>query len=64
MGALEASGRARNMLQRAIDGEVELRPGEVAEEIELSRGGGGRFSVAPYELLEEAVWSRQHFIVV
>jgi rRNA processing protein Krr1/Pno1 len=35
MGTLEASSRARNMLQRAIDGEVELRPGEVAEEIEL-----------------------------
>jgi rRNA processing protein Krr1/Pno1 len=35
MGTLEATGRARNMLQRAIDGEVELRPGEVAEEIEL-----------------------------
>jgi hypothetical protein len=41
MGTLEASGPARNMLQRAIDGEVELRPGEVAEEIELCRGGGG-----------------------
>ena len=35
MGTAEASGRARNMLQRAIDGEVELKPGEVAEEIEL-----------------------------
>lgn len=35
MGSAEASARARNMLQRAIDGEVELQPGEVAEEIEL-----------------------------
>ncbi len=35
MGSAEASTRARNMLQRAIDGEVELQPGEVAEEIEL-----------------------------
>ncbi|KAL7432587.1 hypothetical protein ACHAXH_006164 [Discostella pseudostelligera] len=35
MGTVEASARARNMLQRAIDGEVELQPGEVAEEIEL-----------------------------
>ena len=35
MGTAEASGRARNMLQRAIDGEVELKPGDVAEEIEL-----------------------------
>jgi len=35
MGSVEASARARNMLQRAIDGEVELQPGEVAEEVEL-----------------------------
>mmetsp|Transcript_10702 Transcript_10702/g.22983 ORF Transcript_10702/g.22983 Transcript_10702/m.22983 type:complete len:731 (-) Transcript_10702:272-2464(-) len=35
MGTVEASGRARNMLQRAIDGEVELQPGEVADEVEL-----------------------------
>ena len=35
MGTAEASGRARNMLQRAIDGDVELKPGEVAEEISL-----------------------------
>ena len=35
MGTAEASGRARNMLQRAIDGDVELKPGEVAEEIAL-----------------------------
>merc|ERR1712008_48080 len=35
MGTPEASARARNMLQRAIDGEVELQAGEVAEEIEL-----------------------------
>lgn len=35
MGSVEASARARNMLQRAIDGEVELQPGEAAEEIEL-----------------------------
>lgn len=35
MGSAEASGRARNMLQRAIDGDVELKPGEIAEEIEL-----------------------------
>ncbi|KAL7538064.1 hypothetical protein ACHAXR_009681 [Thalassiosira sp. AJA248-18] len=47
MGTVEASGRARNMLQRAIDGEVELAPGEVAEEVEcgsataavIGRGG-------------------------
>lgn len=35
MGTVESSSRARNMLQHAIDGEVELQPGEVAEEIEL-----------------------------
>ncbi|KAL3797530.1 hypothetical protein HJC23_009894 [Cyclotella cryptica] len=35
MGTQEASDRARRMLQRAIDGEVELGPGEVAEEIVL-----------------------------
>lgn len=35
MGSVDASARARNMLQRAIDGEVELQPGEVAEETEL-----------------------------
>mmetsp|Transcript_30538 Transcript_30538/g.62326 ORF Transcript_30538/g.62326 Transcript_30538/m.62326 type:complete len:719 (-) Transcript_30538:277-2433(-) len=35
MGTPEASERARHMLQRAIDGEVELGPGEVAEDIEL-----------------------------
>lgn len=35
MGTKEASEKARRSLQRAIDGEVELAPGEVAEEIEL-----------------------------
>ena len=35
MGTKEASEKARRSLQRAIDGEVELSPGEVAEEIEL-----------------------------
>ncbi|KAL7487015.1 hypothetical protein ACHAW6_015860 [Cyclotella cf. meneghiniana] len=35
MGTQEASDRARRMLQRAIDGEVEVGPGEVAEEIVL-----------------------------
>merc|ERR1712127_534297 len=35
MGTEEGSARARGMLQRAIDGEVELQPGDVAEEIEL-----------------------------
>jgi polyribonucleotide nucleotidyltransferase len=35
MGTKEASEKARRSLQRAIDGEVELAPGEVAEEIAL-----------------------------
>lgn len=35
MGPAESTARARNMLQRAIDGDVEVQPGEVAEEIEL-----------------------------
>lgn len=35
MGTKDASEKARRSLQRAIDGEVELAPGEVAEEIEL-----------------------------
>jgi len=35
MGTADAVARGRNMLQRAIDGEVELQPGEVAEEVEL-----------------------------
>lgn len=35
MGTADGSARARNMLQRAIDGEVDLQPGEVAEEVEL-----------------------------
>jgi len=35
MGTAEASGRARNMLQRAIDGEVEPAKGEVAKDVEL-----------------------------
>lgn len=35
MGTKEASDKARRSLQRAIDGEVELGPGEIAEEIEL-----------------------------
>lgn len=35
MGTADASARARNMLQRAIDGEVELQPGDVAEEVDL-----------------------------
>ena len=35
MGTADTAARARSMLQRAIDGEVELKPGEVAEEVEL-----------------------------
>jgi rRNA processing protein Krr1/Pno1 len=35
MGTKESSEKARRSLQRAIDGEIELAPGEVAEEIEL-----------------------------
>jgi rRNA processing protein Krr1/Pno1 len=35
MGTKEASEKARRSLQRAIDGEIELAPGEVAEEIAL-----------------------------
>lgn len=54
MGTAEASQRARNMLQRAIDGEVELKPGEVAEEIELGSAtaaviGRGGSNVAELE---------------
>jgi len=54
MGTVEASSRARNMLQRAIDGEVELQPGEVAEEIELGNAtaaviGRGGSNVAALE---------------
>ncbi|KAL7546161.1 hypothetical protein ACHAWF_009503 [Thalassiosira exigua] len=54
MGTADASARARNMLQRAIDGEVELQPGEVAEEIELGSGtaaviGRGGSNVAELE---------------
>lgn len=54
MGSAEASQRARNMLQRAIDGEVELKPGEVAEELELGSAtaaviGRGGSNVAELE---------------
>jgi len=54
MGTVESSGRARNMLQRAIDGEVELQAGEVAEEIELGSAtaaiiGRGGSNVAALE---------------
>jgi len=54
MGTVDASARARNMLQRAIDGEVELQPGEVAEEIELGSAtaaviGRGGSNVAKLE---------------
>lgn len=54
MGTVDASQRARNMLQRAIDGEVELKPGEVAEEIELGSAtaaiiGRGGSNVADLE---------------
>ena len=54
MGSMEASQRARNMLQRAIDGEVELKPGEVAEEVELGSAtaaviGRGGSNVAELE---------------
>merc|ERR1712127_992982 len=54
MGTADASARARNMLQRAIDGEVELQPGEVAEEIELGSAtaaviGRGGSNVAELE---------------
>jgi len=54
MGTSDASARARNMLQRAIDGEVELKPGEVAEEIELGSAtaaviGRGGSNVAALE---------------
>ena len=54
MGSIEASQRARNMLQRAIDGEVELKPGEVAEEVELGSAtaaviGRGGSNVAELE---------------
>jgi transcription antitermination factor NusA-like protein len=54
MGTAEASQRARNMLQRAIDGEVELKPGEVAEELELGSAtaaviGRGGSNVAELE---------------
>ena len=54
MGSAEASQRARNMLQRAIDGEVELKPGEVAEEVELGSAtaaviGRGGSNVAELE---------------
>ncbi|EJK71355.1 hypothetical protein THAOC_07218, partial [Thalassiosira oceanica] len=54
MGTADASQRARNMLQRAIDGEVELKPGEVAEELELGSAtaaiiGRGGSNVADLE---------------
>jgi len=54
MGTADASARARNMLQRAIDGEVELQPGEVAEEVELGSAtaaiiGRGGSNVAELE---------------
>jgi len=54
MGSAESSARARNMLQRAIDGEVELQAGEVAEEIELGSAtaaiiGRGGSNVAELE---------------
>jgi len=54
MGTTDASTRARNMLQRAIDGEVELQPGEVAEEVELGSAtaaiiGRGGSNVAELE---------------
>jgi len=54
MGTVDSSARARNMLQRAIDGEVELQPGEVAEEIELGSAtaaviGRGGSNVAQLE---------------
>lgn len=54
MGTTDASTRARNMLQRAIDGEVELQPGEVAEDVELGSAtaaiiGRGGSNVAELE---------------
>jgi len=54
MGSADGSARARNMLQRAIDGEVELQPGEVAEEVELGSAtaaiiGRGGSNVAELE---------------
>lgn len=54
MGTVDSSARARNMLQRAIDGEVELKAGEVAEEIELGSAtaaviGRGGSNVAKLE---------------
>merc|ERR1719203_1606004 len=54
MGTADAASRARNMLQRAIDGEVELQPGEVAEEVELGAAtaaviGRGGSNVAELE---------------
>lgn len=54
MGTAEASARARGMLQRAIDGEVDLQPGEVAEEVELGSAtaaiiGRGGSNVAELE---------------
>lgn len=54
MGTAESSARARNMLQRAIDGDVEIKPGEVAEEVELGNAtaaviGRGGSNVADLE---------------
>jgi len=54
MGTAESSARARNMLQRAIDGDVEVKPGEVAEEVELGNAtaaviGRGGSNVADLE---------------
>lgn len=67
MGTVDASSRARNMLQRAIDGEVELQPGEVAEEIELGSataaviGRGGSNVVALEKLHGVKVNVRSEF---
>ena len=54
MGTAESTARARNMLQRAIDGDVEVKAGEVAEEIELGNAtaaviGRGGSNVAELE---------------
>ena len=54
MGTAESSARARNMLQRAIDGDVEIKPGEVAEVVELGNAtaaviGRGGSNVADLE---------------
>ena len=56
MGTKESSDRARNMLQRAIDGDAEVGPGEVAENIELGSAtaaviGRGGSNVAEMEKL-------------